>query len=53
MTSQRNCNLLFDRRLFILDNAKFKQFMDVLDAPPTTNEKLHKLLTTKAPWDEA
>lgn len=44
--------VLLDRRLFILDDAKFKQFMDALDAPPTVNENLHKLLTTKAPWDE-
>jgi uncharacterized protein (DUF1778 family) len=45
-------SILLDRRLFILDDIKFQQFMDALDAPPMQNEKLHKLLTTKAPWDE-
>lgn len=43
--------VLLDRRLFILDNEKFQQFVDLLDAPPSANENLHKLLKTKAPWD--
>ncbi|MBW4562165.1 MAG: DUF1778 domain-containing protein [Mojavia pulchra JT2-VF2] len=44
--------VLLERRLFILDDAKFKQFMDALDAPPMENQNLRKLLTKKAPWDE-
>lgn len=43
--------VLLDRRLFILDDEKFQQFVELLDAPPTENENLRKLLTTKAPWD--
>lgn len=43
--------VLLERRLFILDDEKFKQFMDLLDAPPSANENLRKLLTIKAPWD--
>ncbi|MBD2607692.1 DUF1778 domain-containing protein [Scytonema hofmannii FACHB-248] len=43
--------ILLDRRLFMLDDEKFQQFMDLLDAPPSDNENLRKLLFTKAPWD--
>lgn len=43
--------ILLDRRLFILDDDEFQQFMDLLDAPPSANENLRKLLFTKAPWD--
>jgi uncharacterized protein (DUF1778 family) len=44
-------DVLLDRTFFGLDEPKFKQFLALLDAPPTRNEKLHTLLTTKAPWD--
>lgn len=43
--------VLLDRRFFALEDEKFKQFLDLLDAPPGANEKLRTLLTTKAPWD--
>ncbi|MBD2771886.1 DUF1778 domain-containing protein [Iningainema tapete] len=43
--------VLLERRLFILDDDEFKQFMDLLDAPPSANENLRKLLTTSSPWD--
>lgn len=43
--------VLLDRRFFALEDEKFKQFLDLLDAPPGANEKLGTLLTTKAPWD--
>jgi uncharacterized protein (DUF1778 family) len=43
--------VLLDRRLFMLDDQKFQQFMEILDAPPSTNENLHQLLSEKAPWD--
>ncbi|MGB3206720.1 MAG: DUF1778 domain-containing protein [Crinalium sp.] len=43
--------VLLDRRFFMLDDKKFQQFMALLDAPPSEEENLHKLLTTKAPWD--
>ncbi|HEY9695616.1 MAG TPA: DUF1778 domain-containing protein [Oculatellaceae cyanobacterium] len=43
--------VLLDRRLFMLNDEKFQEFMDLLDAPPSASENLRKLLFTKAPWD--
>lgn len=48
---QKAQDVLLDRSFFGLDEHKFKQFAALLDAPPTQDEKLHTLLTTKAPWD--
>ncbi|MBW4537863.1 MAG: DUF1778 domain-containing protein [Myxacorys chilensis ATA2-1-KO14] len=48
---QKAQNVLLDQSFFGLDELKFKQFVALLDAPPTRDEKLHALLTTKAPWD--
>lgn len=48
---QRAKDVLLDRSFFGLDELKFKQFVALLDASPTQNEKLHTLLTTKSPWD--
>ncbi|MBE9207481.1 DUF1778 domain-containing protein [Nostoc sp. LEGE 06077] len=44
--------ILLDRRLFVLDDEKFQEFMAILDAPPSVNENLRQLLTETAPWDE-
>ena len=49
--SQKAQEVLLDRSFFGLDESKFEQFFALLDAPPTQNEKLHTLLTTKSPWD--
>jgi uncharacterized protein (DUF1778 family) len=43
--------VLQDRRLFVLDEARFQAFTDALDAPPQDNPALRRLLTEKAPWD--
>lgn len=48
---QKAQDVLLDRTFFGLDEAKFKQFVALLDAPTVPNEKLHTLLTTKSPWD--
>lgn len=48
---QKAQDVLLDRSFFGLDELKFKQFVALLDAPPTQDEKLHTLLTAKAPWD--
>jgi uncharacterized protein (DUF1778 family) len=48
---QKAQDVLLDRSFFGLDELKFKQFVDLLDAPPAQNETLNTLLTTKAPWD--
>lgn len=48
---QKAQDVLLDRCFFGLDEPKFEQFLALLDAPPAHNEKLHILMTTKAPWD--
>ena len=44
-------DVLLAQRFFGLDEVKFQQFVELLDEPPTRHAQLHKLLTTKAPWD--
>ena len=48
---QQATDVLLDRCFFGLDELKFQQFIALLDQPPTQNERLTKLLKTKAPWD--
>jgi uncharacterized protein (DUF1778 family) len=48
---QKAQDVLLDRSFFGLDELKYQQFVALLDAPPTQNEKLHALLNTKVPWD--
>lgn len=43
--------VLFDRRFFVLDEKDHKRFCDALDSPPSSNTRLRRLMTTKAPWD--
>jgi uncharacterized protein (DUF1778 family) len=42
---------LLDRRYFALPLDAFNRFRAILDNPPTDNQKLRRLLETKAPWD--
>lgn len=44
--------VLLDRRYFDLSADALKRFTAMLDTPPTSNEKLRRLLRTRAPWDE-
>jgi uncharacterized protein (DUF1778 family) len=44
-------SVLLDRRYFTLSEEQFAAFTALLDAPPKKNEKLRKLLATKAPWE--
>lgn len=44
-------NVLLDRRLFLLDDEAHREFVARLDAPPQRNDKLRRLLATKAPWE--
>lgn len=44
-------DVLLDQRVFILDAETFKKFQAMLDAPPSDNPKLRKLMATKAPWE--
>ena len=43
-------SVLLDRRYFNLDKEQFKRFTAMLDAPPTDNPGLTRLIKTKAPW---
>lgn len=43
--------VLLDRRMFLLDEEAYREFVARLDAPPQRNDKLRRLLTTKAPWE--
>jgi len=45
-------SVLLDQRYFNLDEDAFRRFMEMLDAPPSTNPRLARLLATKAPWDK-
>lgn len=44
-------SVLLDRRYFALDAGAFEAFTTALDAPPTANPRLRRLLSGKAPWD--
>jgi len=44
-------DVLLDRRVFTLDAETFKKFQALLDAPPSENPRLRKLMETKAPWE--
>jgi uncharacterized protein (DUF1778 family) len=44
-------SVLLDRQLFHLDEATFRRFAKALDAPPSANPRLRKLLATRAPWE--
>ena len=49
-------SVVLDQVFFGLDADKFKQFSDLLDAPPTPttpNQGLLRLMAVKAPWDTA
>jgi len=45
-------SVILDRRYFALDGEIFKEFTAMLDSPPTSNPRLRRLLTEKAPWDQ-
>lgn len=43
--------VLLDQRFFVVDEKTFAEFTRALDKSPAANPRLHRLLTTKAPWD--
>jgi uncharacterized protein (DUF1778 family) len=43
-------SVLLDQRFFTLDEKTFERFRAALDRPPADNPRLHRLLSTKAPW---
>lgn len=42
--------VVLDQVFFSLDDDKFRQFMQLLDAPATDNPGLERLMAVKAPW---
>ncbi len=42
--------VVLDQVFFSLDAENFKQFVELLDAPPSANPGLERLLAVKAPW---
>lgn len=44
-------SVLLDQVFFSLDADKFAQFTALLDAPPSANAALERLMAVKAPWD--
>lgn len=42
--------VVLDQVFFSLDANKFKQFTDILDAPPGPNPGIERLLAVQAPW---
>lgn len=42
--------VLLDQLHFQLDATQFRQFTDLLDAPPQPNPGLERLLAAKTPW---
>ena len=47
---ERAQSVLLDQVFFNLDTDKFQQFIAVLDAPPSANPGLARLMSVKAPW---
>jgi len=45
-------SVLLDERYFTLPAQDFKRFTAMLDKAPASNEKLRRLLRTKAPWEK-
>jgi uncharacterized protein (DUF1778 family) len=43
--------VLLDQRLFMLGEKAYKKFTDALDAPPSENKRLQRLMMLKAPWE--
>ena len=44
-------SVVLDQVFFSLDADKFKQFTAMLDAPPSHNPGLERLMAVKTPWD--
>jgi len=42
--------VVLDQVFFALDADKYKQFNKLLDAPPSHNAALERLMAAKAPW---
>ncbi len=45
--------VVLDQIFFTLNTEKFKQFTALLDAPPSHNPGLERLMSVTLPWDKA
>ncbi|MDR0781142.1 MAG: DUF1778 domain-containing protein [Pseudomonadales bacterium] len=45
-------DVLLDQTFFVLEKNAFAAFQAMLDAPPTSGERLRQFLATKSPWDK-
>lgn len=43
---------ILDQRVIMVSQESYDDFLAALDRPPEPNDKLVKLLRTKAPWDQ-
>ena len=43
-------SVLLDQVFFRLDDAKFRQFVKLLDAPPAANPGLERRMAVRPPW---
>jgi uncharacterized protein (DUF1778 family) len=48
---QKAQDVILDRTFFNVDEQKFNDFLELLDQPPASSDRLQKLLKTKAPWE--
>lgn len=50
---ERAQSVILDQVHFQLNEEKYQQFMQLLDAEPTANEGLERLLAIQTPWQTA
>ncbi|MCW8198759.1 DUF1778 domain-containing protein [Verminephrobacter aporrectodeae subsp. tuberculatae] len=48
---ERAQTVALDQVFFGLDGDRFQQFSAILDAPPSANPGLERLMAVQAPWD--
>ncbi len=49
---QKAQEVLVDQNVFVLDQRRFKRFLELLDRPIAQNKGLAKLLASRSPWDK-
>lgn len=52
-SERRAEEVLLDRTIFTVSPDVYAEYLARLDAPVQSNERLKRMMTTKAPWDEA
>ncbi len=52
-SERRAKEVLLDRTIFTVSPDVYAEYLARLDAPAQPNERLKRMMTTKAPWDEA